>query len=151
VEPGPLTEQVNRAKKFAKTFGIDVDENDIANYEQLAPIFGQFLFQGIQQTKGSVSNKEMEIFQKINANYDYTTEGNRRLLTYAKARAERDIKVRSLVRDLRQKGRSPMDISEAVDNYIQGNDLSDTLSSLVAGNDISGLTDEELMNKLEGK
>ena len=141
VETGPLTEKINHAKKLANTFGMDIDMSSVADFEQLSPIFGQFLFQGIQQTKGSVSDKEMEIFKRINANYAYTTEGNKRLLQYAKGRAERDIALRNLVRDLRRQGASPDDVSMAADQFIQEHDLSGDIADLGASSSGGSVTE----------
>lgn len=131
VETGPLTERINAAKKYGQAFGFDVDPEKVANYEQLAPIFGKLTMEKIQETKGSVSNKEMEMFERMNANYQYSTEGNKKLIKFAKSRAERDVEIRALIRDMRKDGASPVDISEAVDMYIQQNDMSDMLQSLI--------------------
>ena len=128
----PLTEELNYAKRFASSLGADIDLSGVTNYEQLAPVFGQFLFQGIQNTKGAISNKEMEVFAKLGPNYNYTTEGNRRLLTYSKKQAERDVKIRDMVVEMSKQNRSPMEISDAVDKYVDSNDLSAELNSLVS-------------------
>ena len=124
VETGPISEGINTVKKYAGAFGADVNWDGIASYEQLSPIFGKMTMEKIQDTKGSVSNKEMEMYQKMNANYGYTTEGNRRLLVFARDRAKRDVAIRSLIRDQRKEGKSPTEISEMVDQYIESNDLS---------------------------
>lgn len=133
VETGALSENINEAKKFANALGGDFDETKIADFEGLAPVFGKLTMAKIQETKGAVSNKEMDMFSRMNANYTYTTEGNRRLLKFAKAKAERDMKVRQMIGEMRQAGKSPMEVSEAVDSYVQENDLSGMLEELVGG------------------
>jgi hypothetical protein len=143
-ETGTFTESINEAKKVANALGGDFDPNEIANFEQLAPIFGKLTMERIQQTKGAVSNKEMDMFKRMNANYEYTTEGNRRLLMFGKAKAERDVKLRGLISDLRRQGKSPMEISDAVDQFVQENDLSGMLTGLVGGKQTVGRFEVEV-------
>lgn len=142
IETGTLSEFKQGLGKFFKAMGADVNINDLASYEQLAPIFGDFLFQRISNTKGAISNREMELFAKLGPNYANTTEGNRRLLKFAKALSERDVQLREKVRDLRSKGMDEREIEVEVDRFIQEQDLSHLLEGENQTGDMSSIDAE---------
>ena len=148
VETGAFEKTKNEFKKYALSAGFDVDVDKIASFEELAPIFGKFLFEGIQQTKGSVSDKEMQVFERINANYGFTTEGNRRLLEFGKQKAEREIEIAKIVKRMRINGDHPYDVQTAVDDYIADNEIGTGLGDSNAQTDVATVTTQEQFDAL---
>jgi hypothetical protein len=65
---------------YAKAFGFDVDESQLATAEQFQAYATQQILGFFQQTKGGVSNKENELFALMGPGFDRTPEGNKLLL-----------------------------------------------------------------------
>ena len=95
---GGFSESINTIKKYLVSAGFDLPADalqDIATTEQFMQQTGEFLFKSIQQTKGSISNAEMRIFQSINPGMVQTRAGNMAMLKFiegAGARARRKLR-----------------------------------------------------------
>jgi hypothetical protein len=78
---------VQKGLQIAAAFRIDV--GDLAESEELFTILGDQVMARIAQTKGAVSNKEMELFEQYSAGPGKSPEGNKKILEYALAAAKR--------------------------------------------------------------
>ena len=76
-----------KAKQVAEAFGIDT--KNLAETEELFTILGDQVMARINQTKGAVSEKEMELFQQYSAGPGKTPEGNKKILQYTLVAARR--------------------------------------------------------------
>ena len=81
----------------------------------------------VAQTKGAVSEKEMELFKQYSANFGNTPEGNKRIINFKKAKSKRDIAVGKMIVDMQRAGESSYDIDLAIDEHIAANSILDTL------------------------
>lgn len=105
----PTTAAVKGA--FRDVMGADAlnalgikDDTPVA--DALRSLGTQFTLGFVDQTKGSVSNAEMELFQKASVGLANSTEGNMLILEMAEGLADRQQKVAKLAREYRQrKGR----------------------------------------------
>ena len=78
--------------KALNSLGMDVGQDtlkDTAKFENFTQQAGKFLFDSIQQTKGSISNAEMTIFMNINPSEKNTILGNTLMLEFVIAAGER--------------------------------------------------------------
>jgi len=126
-ETGFGTPQRRALMRGAVALGLG-DEAELANLESLAPVFGQTLFNSISQTKGAVSEKEMDIFAQLGPGYQNSTRGNIKLLRYGAAKARRDMMIADKVEDMLQDPTiSPLEINWRVREIEQQNDLTETL------------------------
>ena len=83
------------AQKLLMRVGLDVDENQIANAELLQKFSIEAVMDIVQQTKGAVSNKEMEMFMNAAPSLSNTPEGNKRIIEYTKKMVERSKELES--------------------------------------------------------
>ena len=127
VETGFGAETILKAKKLGKTLGMDVDEANIASAELLQKFLGDQVMSRIAETKGAVSQKEMDLFTEYSASFGKTPEGNKKIVAFQIARAQRAIQIGEMVRKMQRDGRTSMQISDAVGDYLRDNDLSEIL------------------------
>ena len=128
VSTGSLEQAKIEAKKLANAFGVEVDLNNIASAEELQVFLGDQLMERVAQTKGAVSNKEMELFERFSASFGKTTQGNKQILRFKIAQAERDIELQKLAYQMRKEGRPAGDIRRALERYIDENSLAGLLT-----------------------
>ena len=76
---------------YAKAFGFDVDESQLAEAEQFQAYATQQILGFFQQTKGGVSNKENELFALMGPGFTRTTEGNKLLLGVIRERQKLEV------------------------------------------------------------
>lgn len=77
------------AKKLGnRLFDAGFDPELIATEEAFAAKTGQLAMDYISQTKGAISDKEMDRFDKMSPNLTTSLEGNRHLIKYAQIRAK---------------------------------------------------------------
>ena len=128
VGTGALEEDILKVKQLGRTLGFDVDERNIANAEQLRVLLGDQVMARVEQTKGAVSEREMQLFTSYSANYGNSVQGNKLILEFQLLKAERDIEIGEMVRNLRKQGKSTLDIEENIHAYVQENPLLPGLS-----------------------
>jgi len=127
VNTGTGAELMLAAKKLAEMTGFDVNMEEIGESEALRAKLGDFVMARVAQTKGAVSEKEMELFKQYSANFGNTPEGNKRIINFKKAKSKRDIAVGKMIVDMQRAGESSYDIDLAIDEYIAANSILDTL------------------------
>lgn len=110
------------ARKLAKTFGFEI--GDVKDAEQIRTLFGNFVMDRILQTKGAVSDKEMQLFSEYSANYGNTPEGNKQILQFAKGAYKRSSEISRMIRDMRKQGKDEFEINLAVEDYQDKNPIS---------------------------
>jgi hypothetical protein len=135
IETGGLNEAKVGFLKLANSMGVPLSEDtlkEIGDTEAFMSATGNFLFDSIQKTKGSISDSEMKIFRSINPGIVQTKEGNRIMLNYFIAKADRDQKLADFVEELEIDGVSPTQIQREARQWLKDNDLSDRLESLKA-------------------
>lgn len=139
VETGTFAETIVDVKKIAKSVGISVDEANVANTEQLMVLLGDEVMSRISETKGAVSEKEMELFQTYSAGLGKTAKGNRQIIEYKLAQGKRNIAVGDMIRKMRREDAPARDIENAVYEYINDpkNDLSTYLQSTDKDTDVT--------------
>ncbi|MCG7904419.1 MAG: hypothetical protein JAY60_18580 [Candidatus Thiodiazotropha weberae] len=130
VETGPFEEVKLKAKKIASKLGMEIDIDSVSDAEHLRTLLGDQIMERVAQTKGAVSEKEMDLFTQYSANFGNTPEGNRKIIAFKKAKAERDIQVMRMVRKMDKEGKTSLEIRDAVMDYVNdpGNDLSHMLT-----------------------
>ena len=113
------------------SLGIPIDKgtmDKVSNTQNFRAEVGKFLFENISNTKGSISEKEMDIFAKISPGLQMTPEANKTLLNYVIKKAERD-KVK-FIQKMRRDGVSITEQRNKLEGYILDNDLSEILSPI---------------------
>ena len=101
--------------------------------EEFRAQVGEFLFLNIQKTKGSISEKEMDIFKEISPNLGMSTAANKSLLKYTIGIAERNKRKIKYIQELR---RSKIPLSEQqnkLEDWMLENDLSELVSAIPSG------------------
>lgn len=123
VQTGPLQKRIRDAKRLANAVGAEFP--DIEKAEELEVFLGDEIMSRVAQTKGAVSEKEMALFTEYSANYGKTTEGNRQIIAFKKAKAERDRTLSKMAIKMQKQGKTMLEIQEAIDDYINdpANDL----------------------------
>jgi hypothetical protein len=132
VETGSLEETKIGLSKFAKSLGIDVDVSKISNAEQLMVLLGDEVMARVGETKGAVSEKEMDLFTRYSANFGNTVEGNRKILQFKLAKAKRDQKIASIARTMMDQKKPSTEIERAILKHINENPLTDYLEDPVS-------------------
>jgi len=130
---GGITSFVNDMKVLAESVGIDLPENytedmkDIGVFRQLT---GQFLFDAMSNTKGSITENEMRLFRQISPDIDNSKAANEAMLgLYVKA-GERAKGRRNLIRGLQEKDVDPREIERAIEKFDEENSLMDEIQAL---------------------
>lgn len=121
---GSLSEQKLALSRLARVLGVPVDTDKIANTEEVQALFGDAVMSRVQDTKGAVSNKEMELFSSYGPELTKTSQGNRQILEWRKAKAKRDRTMARMASRLQKEGATSVEIENALDNYLYENDLS---------------------------
>jgi|DEB0MinimDraft_6_1074348.scaffolds.fasta_scaffold01921_2 hypothetical protein len=135
IETGGISEAKNSVLKLANSIGIplsDALKMKIGKTESFMSATGEFLFQSIEKTKGSISDSEMRIFKSINPDIAQTKEGNRIILNYFIKKADRDQELADYVDELEVEGVSPTEIQRKSRQWLKDNDFSDKLEGLKA-------------------
>ena len=70
----------------------------------------------------------MDLFARFSNSFGKTTEGNKAILRFKIAKAERDIELAKLSRKLKKSGRTSEEIRLSLEDYLDQNDLSGLLA-----------------------
>lgn len=130
VDTGTFEESKLAAQKFFKSIGISVDDKKIADAEELRKFLGDQIMARVAQTKGAVSNKEMELFKQYSANYGNTTEGNRNILNFAKAVITRNMEQSKIAQQMEAEGKTTREIYRALEQYKEENSVASILKEV---------------------
>lgn len=136
IDTGGLAEFKTDMVVVMDSLGIPLPDDMVekaANAEEFRAQVGKFLFLNIQQTKGSISEKEMDIFKKISPNLDMSVAANKSLLKYIIARAEREKKKITFMQGLRKRGVPMRDRQDLVEDWMLDNDLSEMITPIPSG------------------
>ena len=140
LDTGGIAELKTNAIAMLDSLGIPIDEQTmekVANTQNFRAEVGKFLFDNISNTKGSISEKEMDIFAKISPGLQMTPEANKTLLNYVIKKAERDKDKVKFIQKMRRDGVSIIEQRNRLEDYMLDNDLSEILSP------IAGQTSEQ--------
>lgn len=96
VDTGTFAKTKNDIRSLGKALNIEVDEEKLANTQEAEAYAGRFLLDAIQFTKGSVSDKENQIFQSFGPELSKDPETNKRIVRMTKDRLDLDQKVERL-------------------------------------------------------
>ena len=130
VQTGGINQFKANLSTFAQSIGIELPDdikNETANTQALMAASGEFLFSAISQTKGSISEKEMDIFQSLSPGITQSVQGNRAMIQFVQAVGEREKVKLKLIRDLEKQGKMPTEIRGAVEDFMLENDMSGNL------------------------
>jgi hypothetical protein len=130
VQTGGINQLKANLSTLAQSFGVELPDNikkETANTQALMAASGEFLFSAISQTKGSISEKEMAIFESISPGIKQSVEGNRAMIEFIQAIGTREKAKLQLIRDLEKKGAMPTKIRAAVEDFMMQNDMSGKL------------------------
>jgi len=89
---GGFSESINTIKKYLASAGFDLPADalqDIATTEHFMRWSGEFLFDSIEKTKGSISDSEMRTFKSMNPGMVQTRAGNNAMLNFIIAAGDR--------------------------------------------------------------
>jgi hypothetical protein len=100
---------------------------DVSKREQLQTLLGDQVMARIGQTKGAVSEKEMDLFTQYSANFGKTTEGNKRIINFAIKAAERAKKISAVIDAGMESGKTPFEINREVKAIQDAEPLESTL------------------------
>lgn len=140
LETGGISELKTNAIAMLDSLGIPIDKetmDKVSNTQNFRAEVGKFLFDNISNTKGSISEKEMDIFAKISPGLQMTPEANKTLLNYVIKKAERDKDKVKFIQKMRRDGVSIIEQRNRLEDYMLDNDLSEILSP------IAGQTSEQ--------
>lgn len=123
VRTGFGAEAITAAKRMLP--GVDVSDE-----EQLQTLLGDQVMARVGETKGAVSEKEMDLFQQYSANFGKTTEGNKRIVAFAIKAAERAKKIDAVITEGLETGKSPFEIQREVKAIQDAEPLESTLGDV---------------------
>jgi hypothetical protein len=131
-DTGGFSNFKNTLKKYAMSAGIDFTEAEkeqLANAEKFNQLSGEFVFKAISQTKGSISEKEMDLFIAMSPSMVNTKPGNRLMLEYAQKRARRDFELNKYIQGLKKQGMLPQERVEMAMAWLNdpANDITQDL------------------------
>jgi hypothetical protein len=133
LETGGISELKTNAIAMLDSLGIPIDKETmdrVSNTQNFRAEVGKFLFENISNTKGSISEKEMDIFAKISPGLQMTPEANKTLLNYVIKKAERDKDKVKFIQKMRRDGVSITEQRNKLEDYMLDNDLSEILSPI---------------------
>jgi hypothetical protein len=133
LETGGISELKTNAIAMLDSLGIPIDKetmDKVSNTQNFRAEVGKFLFENISNTKGSISEKEMDIFAKISPGLQMTPEANKTLLNYVIKKAERDKEKVKFIQKMRRDGVSITEQRNKLEDYMLDNDLSEILSPI---------------------
>ncbi|WP_367874010.1 hypothetical protein [Luteolibacter sp. Populi] len=101
---------------------------DVASAEQLQTLLGDQVMARVAQTKGAVTDREMELFRQYSANFGKTNDGNKKIVAFAIKAAERAKKIQTTIAAGFRTGKSPFEIEAEVQAVRDGDSLEGMLA-----------------------
>ena len=131
-DTGGFADFKNTLTKYAMSAGFDftdAEKEELANAEKFTQLSGEFVFKAISQTKGSISEKEMELFQAMSPSMVNSKPGNRLMLEYAQKRADRDVQLNKYIQGLKKQKMLPQERVEMAMEWLNDpkNDITQDL------------------------
>lgn len=109
------------AQRLGQLFGADVST---AKGEELQRILGDAVLKRVNQTKGSISDKEMALFESYSASFGKSAEGNKAILSAYVQALNRSVDIAKMVNEKRQEGLSEREIQLEVNDFILNNPIT---------------------------
>lgn len=144
VNTGTLGAARAGAKALAQDLGVDLAQFNIQDDAGAAQALGSMSTQAaldfVQQTKGSISNAEMDLFTQSVPSLSRTPQGNELILEMEEKIARNQIEVAKMARDYRKKnGRIDEGFGDVLSQYHQKNplftdDIKNRIQGAAAGN-----------------
>ena len=131
-DTGGFADFKNTLTKYAMSAGFDftdAEKEELANAEKFTQLSGEFVFKAISQTKGSISEKEMDLFQAMSPSMVNSKLGNRLMLEYAQKRADRDVRLNKYIQGLKKQKMLPQERVEMAMDWLNdpANDITQDL------------------------
>ena len=131
-DTGGFADFKNTLTKYAMSAGFDftdAEKEQLANAEKFTQLSGEFVFKAISQTKGSISEKEMSLFQAMSPSMVNSKLGNRLMLEYAQKRADRDVRLNKYIQGLKKQKMLPQERVEMAMDWLNdpANDITQDL------------------------
>lgn len=101
LDTGAFEEFKLKGRSFAKGLGFSVDETSLANSEQAKSMFGRMILEYFQQTKGSISNAENQLFASFGPELGKSKKANEAILIAANKRNTLDKDLENISREYR--------------------------------------------------
>ena len=95
---GAGAKYVTQMRSWGKSLGFEVDEEKLATAEGMRALTMDFVLALIKQTKGAISEKEMDAFEAASAGLGNTRRGNEMIIKMALSLANRSKSMASAVR-----------------------------------------------------
>jgi hypothetical protein len=132
VETGFGQEFLMQAKKGLTAAGFG--DFDISNQELFKQQIEPMMMDFIQNTKGAISEREMDLFRSWTAGLGKSVEGNRKILKAMEKASENSKVTNQMVRRYYQEkgaGADPFVIQQQVEDYLNANSIIDYADSAV--------------------
>lgn len=124
---GSFAQQKVAGKKLAKAIGVDLEAmgitDDVAQAEALKTLGGEFALDYIAQTKGAISEREMDLFTTMPPNVTNTPEGNQLIIDMARDVAKNQREVAKIYREYARQNNGVIDygVVDEVDVFYEAN------------------------------
>lgn len=118
VRTGWGAQTVNDMKRALIALGFDADSVGVAGVEQLQVLFGDAVMARVAETKGAVSNKEMDLFEKYEPSLRKTPAGNLAIIKFQKQRLSRARVMSQYARKWSDEGVRDAEIRRRLNSYM---------------------------------
>jgi len=129
VDTGSLQPAAQTLKSIARDMGVNLEgigiKDNVPLADNLRVVAGEFVMDVVSQTKGSVSDREMGMFEKMSFNLRNSPEGNMLILEMAEDLHKRNIEVAKIARNYRKENGGKLDdgLSEKLADYHDENPM----------------------------
>jgi hypothetical protein len=128
IQTGKFENLVLPLRQFAEDVGLPV--GDVANQEQFRALSGQLALTFGQQLKGSMSDGDRALLvDRISPSVATSPEGNKMIIAFYKAGAEKNKKIRNAILQGRKKGLDPYEIEENVNEIVDSDFIADQVKT----------------------
>ena len=132
---------IMKAKQIGNMLGLDFD---ISDQEQFKSRFEPLMMEKIAETKGAISDREMNLFKSWVGSLDKTPEGNMKFFKSLKKASENQKATSEIANRMIDEGASASQINAKIDEYLINNPVA--IYSSKDKKDASGET--EIVNSL---
>lgn len=121
IRTGSFAGKETQLERLGTLFGIEA--KDLKDREQLQEVLGSAVLKRVNQTKGSISDKEMSLFDSYSASINKSPAGNLAIMrAYAKS-LQRDVDIAKQIQSLRAAGKPEREIQSTINNFVLENPL----------------------------
>jgi len=110
-----------KVKRLGELMGTDVSK--VKKTEELQQILGDAVLARVNQTKGSISDKEMALFDTYSASMAKTPEGNKAIISALMRAQERTVEIAKMINKGRRAGKRESEIQNDVNDFMLANDI----------------------------